>query len=107
MERVLNLITIKRIDNLLADREFIGRERLDWLRQNKLSCRILVKSNNVVEHRSKKIAIGKLCRGVSINQTVMWHNKKKVSGVPLYIAARRALKELLIVVATKSQAANR
>ncbi|MDP0561440.1 MAG: hypothetical protein QS721_03535 [Candidatus Endonucleobacter sp. (ex Gigantidas childressi)] len=61
---------------------------LDLLRQNKLSCSILVKSNNVVEHRSKKIAIGKLCRGVSINQTVTWHSKKKVSGVPLYIAAR-------------------
>ncbi|MDP0562490.1 MAG: transposase [Candidatus Endonucleobacter sp. (ex Gigantidas childressi)] len=101
MGRVLNLIPIKRIDNLLADREFIGYEWLDGLRQNKLSCRILVKSNNVVEHRSKKIAIDKLCRGVSINQAVMWHSKKKVSEVPLYIAARRTLKGLLIVVATK------
>ncbi|MDP0562331.1 MAG: transposase [Candidatus Endonucleobacter sp. (ex Gigantidas childressi)] len=55
----------------------------------------------MVEHRSKKIAIGKLCRGVSINQTVTWHSKKKVSGIPLYIAARRTLKVLLIVVATK------
>ncbi|MDP0561980.1 MAG: hypothetical protein QS721_06500 [Candidatus Endonucleobacter sp. (ex Gigantidas childressi)] len=54
-----------------------------------------------MEHRSKKIAIGKLCRGVSINHTVTWHKKKKVSGVPLYIAARRTLKGLLIVVATK------
>ncbi|MDP0562581.1 MAG: hypothetical protein QS721_09780 [Candidatus Endonucleobacter sp. (ex Gigantidas childressi)] len=42
----------------------------------------------MVEHRSKKIAIGKLCRGVSINQTVTWHSQKKVSGVPFYIAAR-------------------
>ncbi|MDP0561938.1 MAG: hypothetical protein QS721_06245 [Candidatus Endonucleobacter sp. (ex Gigantidas childressi)] len=67
---IQNLIPIKRVDNLLADREFIGHEWLDWLRQNKLSCRIRVKSNNVMEHRSKKIAIGKLCRGVSINQTV-------------------------------------
>ncbi|MDP0563266.1 MAG: hypothetical protein QS721_13450 [Candidatus Endonucleobacter sp. (ex Gigantidas childressi)] len=54
-----------------------------------------------MEHRSKKIGIGKLCRGVSIDQTVTWHSKKKVSGVPLYIAARRTLKGLLIVVATK------
>ncbi|MDP0561254.1 MAG: transposase [Candidatus Endonucleobacter sp. (ex Gigantidas childressi)] len=29
------------------------------------------------------------------------HSKNKVSGVPLYIAARRTLKGLLIVVATK------
>ncbi|MDP0561597.1 MAG: transposase [Candidatus Endonucleobacter sp. (ex Gigantidas childressi)] len=101
IERVLNLIPIKRIDNLLVDHEFIGHERLDWLRQNKLLCRIRVKSNNVVEHRSKKIAIGKLCRGVSINQTVTWHSKKKVYGVQLYIAARLTLKGLLIVVATK------
>ncbi|MDP0562283.1 MAG: hypothetical protein QS721_08155 [Candidatus Endonucleobacter sp. (ex Gigantidas childressi)] len=54
-----------------------------------------------MEHRSKKIAIGKLCRGVSINQTVTWHSKKKVSVVPLYIAAHRTLNGLLIVVATK------
>ncbi|MDP0562054.1 MAG: hypothetical protein QS721_06885 [Candidatus Endonucleobacter sp. (ex Gigantidas childressi)] len=119
MARVLNLIPIKRVDNLLADREFtpvafqsatllaalahpdhlllvgswgfaylppssnlksfgyIGHKWLDWLRQNKLSCIVRVKSNNVVEYRSKKIAIGKLCRGVSINQTVTWHSKKK------------------------------
>ncbi|MDP0561330.1 MAG: hypothetical protein QS721_02915 [Candidatus Endonucleobacter sp. (ex Gigantidas childressi)] len=33
MERVLNIIPRKRIDNLLADREFIGHEWLDWLRK--------------------------------------------------------------------------
>ncbi|MDP0562525.1 MAG: hypothetical protein QS721_09475 [Candidatus Endonucleobacter sp. (ex Gigantidas childressi)] len=96
MERVLNLIQIKRIDNLLADREFIGHEWLDWLPQNKLSCRIRVKSNNMVEHRSKNIAISQLCRGASINQTVTWYSR-----VPIYIAAHRTLKGFLIVVATE------
>ncbi|MDP0563395.1 MAG: hypothetical protein QS721_14150 [Candidatus Endonucleobacter sp. (ex Gigantidas childressi)] len=47
---VLNLIPIKRIDNLLADLDFIGHEWFDWLRLNKLSCRIRIKSKN--ERRS-------------------------------------------------------
>ncbi|MDP0562237.1 MAG: hypothetical protein QS721_07920 [Candidatus Endonucleobacter sp. (ex Gigantidas childressi)] len=62
---------------------------------------VLVKSNNAAEPRGKKIAIGQLCRGASINQTVTWHRKKKVSGVPLYIAAHRTLKVFMTVVATK------
>ncbi len=101
MERVLKLIPADRIDNLLADREFIGQEWFEWLRQNELSCRLRVKSDNVVEHEGKKITIGRLCRGARFNQTVTWYTKKKVSGVPLYIAARRTLEGLLIVVATE------
>ncbi|MDP0562408.1 MAG: hypothetical protein QS721_08815 [Candidatus Endonucleobacter sp. (ex Gigantidas childressi)] len=62
---------------LVLAREFIGCEWLDWLRKNKLLCRIRVKSNNVVEHRGKKIAIGQLCGGASINQTIMRHSQKE------------------------------
>ena len=43
----------------------------------------------------------KLFRSVKLNQNVVWHTRRKVSGVPLYLGARRTLKGLLIVVATE------
>lgn len=100
MTRVLNLIPADRIDNLLADREFIGHDWFEWLDQQGLLCRLRVKESFPVEHNGACITIGQLCRSVGLNQTVTWHTKKKVSGVPLFIAARRSVKGLLIVVAT-------
>ncbi|WP_419832344.1 IS4 family transposase [Endozoicomonas atrinae] len=100
MKRVLKLIPADQIDSLLADREFIGHDWFEWLDQHNLRCRLRVKESFPVEHNGTNIAIGQLCRGVMLNQTVTWYTKKKVSGVPLYISAHRSLKGLLIVVAT-------
>ena len=101
IERLLKIIPAEQIDNLLADREFIGHDWFEWLRQKKILCRLRIRSDISVEHDNKKITAGKLCRSVKFNQTVTWHSKKIVAGVPLYIAARRTLDGLLIVVATE------
>ena len=101
IERVLKIIPVTKIDNLLADREFIGHDWFEWLRQKKILCRLRIKGDVVVEHDNRKTTAGKLCRSVKLNQAVTWHTRKKVAGVPLYIVAHRTLKGLLIVVATE------
>jgi hypothetical protein len=102
MERVLTLIPAAKIDGLLADREFIGQEWFQWLDQQDICCRLRVKSNTaVLGSCGKDIKAAQLFWGTKLNQSVTWHSKRKVSGVYLYIAARRTTKGLLIVVATR------
>lgn len=102
MERVLTLIPAPKIDNLLADREFVGQEWFEWLDEKGISCRLRVKDNTSVLSRcGRTIKASQLFRSTKLNQTVTWYCKRKISGVELYIAARRTTKGLLIVVATK------
>lgn len=101
MERVLKIIPVEQIDNLLADREFIGHDWFEWLRQKKILCRLRIRGDIMVGHKSKKVRADKFCRSVKFNQTITWHTKRKVADVSLYIAAHRTLKGLLIVVATE------
>ncbi|WP_345195853.1 IS4 family transposase [Kistimonas scapharcae] len=102
MERVLKLIPAERIDGLLADREFIGREWFEWLDKQGILCRLRIRGNiSVLGRHGKDIPARHLFRNIKLNQTITWHSKRKVSGVALFIAARRSEKGLLIVVATR------
>ena len=102
MQRILKLIPANKIDGLLADREFIGQDWFQWLKDHHLLCRLRIRSNlSVMGRHGQEIPAGKLFRSVKLNQNVVWHTKRKVSGVPLYLGARRTLKGLLIVVATE------
>ena len=55
----------------------------------------------LVKVLGKNIKAEQLFWNVNLNQTATWHSKRKVSGVRLYIAARRTIKGFLIVVATQ------
>ena len=102
MERVLALIPATKIDGLLADREFIGHEWFKWLDEQSILCRLRIKGDvPVLGNCGKTIKAARLFWGIKLNQSVTWHSKRRVSGVYLYIAARRTTKGLLIVVATK------
>ncbi len=102
MERVLNLIPATKIDGLLADREFIGQDWFQWLDQHNICCRLRIKGNTpVLGSGGKVIKASQLFWGIKFNQSVTWHSKRRVSGMKLYIAARRTTKGLLIVVATQ------
>jgi len=102
MEKVFKLIPAEKIDSLLADREFIGKEWFKWLDWKGVTCRLRAKENTqVVGNCGKKINAEQLFRHIKLNQIETWHTRRNVSGVLLYIGARRSLKGLLIVVATQ------
>jgi len=102
MERVLKLIPVAQIDELLADREFIGHEWFKWLDDQGIVCRLRIKDNIKVQSScGKDIKAAQLFWNIKLNQIETWHSKRKVSGVYLYIGARRTIEGLLIVVATK------
>ncbi|MCW7552812.1 hypothetical protein NX722_13850 [Endozoicomonas gorgoniicola] len=102
MKRVPELIHAEKIDGLLADREFIGHEWFKWLDEQKILCRLRIRGNiKVLGSCGRDIDAVRLFWNVKLNQTVTWHSKRRVSGVDLYIGARRTLKGLLIIVATR------
>lgn len=102
MKKVLQLIPAVKIDNLLADREFIGSEWFQWLEQNGLLFRLRIKADlPVMGKGGKSIRVGHLFRDVKLNQSHTWMTKRRVSGVLLYLAARRSTEGLLIVVGTQ------
>ena len=53
MQRALTLIPAEKIDNLLADREFIGKQWFQWLEQQGICYRSRIKSNAMVGSKSK------------------------------------------------------
>lgn len=103
MKKVIALIPAEKIDNLLADREFIGREWFEWLEQNHLLFRLRIREDFSIDGRNgKKLRAGQLFRHLKYGQSEVWMTKRRVSDVLLYIAARRSPKGLLIVVGTKN-----
>ena len=102
MKKVLALIPADKIDGLLADREFIGQQWFKWLDEQNIICRLRIKNDTpVLGSCGKTIKAEQLFRNVKLDQTVTWNSKRVVSGVRLYIAARRSIKGLMIVVATQ------
>lgn len=103
MKKVIALIPAEKIDNLLADREFIGKEWFEWLEQNNLLFRLRIREDFSIGGRNgKKIKAGQFFRHLKMNQSEVWMTKRRVSDVLLYIAARRSAKGLMIVVGTKN-----
>ncbi len=102
MEKVLTLIPAEKIDGLLADREFIGHDWFKWLDEQNILCRLRIKGDvKVLGNCGRNIKAEQFFWNVKLNQTVTWYSKRRVADVDLYIAARRTIKGLLIVVATK------
>ena len=101
MQRVLELIPADKIDMLLADREFIGKDWFQWLKKQRLLFRLRIRGDvQVMTTKGHYVKASQLFRHVKAGQTETWMSRRKVSDIKLYIAAARSPKsgELLIVV---------
>lgn len=102
IQRYLSLFGASTIKLLLADREFIGREWLVFLNENKVSFIIRVKENQIVttedgQTQNLKSLLSK-CRGP--RQFTACFGKEKLEGTILFNFAAKRIKgrDLLIVV---------
>ena len=102
MERVLDIIPANQIDQLLGDREFIGKLWLNWLKYKKIVARIRVKNNTkIIDKYGKKVRVSYFFRHVEFHQRETWCSRRTIGGVALYVAATRSVKELVVVVSTE------
>lgn len=104
LSRFLQLVPAERIEALLADREFIGKEWFAFLLEHKIPFRIRVKYDlQVTSRRNSIVSVGSLFTSLRLEQFCVLRGRRAICGQRLYIAGKRILGrtkkgELLIVV---------
>ena len=95
--------TVNKISYLLADREFIGNEWLDYLCKNNIKFVIRIKSNMQLETKRCEINAGRLFKNAG-NGDLLSH-EVKIDGITLLAQAVRSNNnELVIVVSNDNKA---
>lgn len=87
MERFISVIATDQVVRLLADREFIGQEWLNWLDKHYIHFIIRIRANQFVEHSSRKSQ-----RAASIFSSEEWKVLRKprsIKGTRVYIGGQK------------------
>jgi hypothetical protein len=94
IERVLKIIPATNITSLLADREFIGSQWIEWLNQNSIPFVIRVKGNHLVDGAN----IHKLFKGKKHQNNQSQTHQKTIMGSLLWISGTELEKDYLITI---------
>jgi hypothetical protein len=88
---------------LCADREFIGKDWVAWLRSVEVDFRIRVRENTKVRNgRGQKVPIHRLFRSQRIGQSLALTRARSIWGLPLFVSGvRLSSGEYVIVVAPR------
>lgn len=90
-----------KIETILADREFIGRDWLTWLDNQGINFCIRIKKNTKVTNRHGKDAqVHKLFRSLNQYETLILKRTVKVHGCQVKLSAKRVQENELLIVAT-------
>ncbi|OTG62947.1 hypothetical protein B9T25_14165 [Acinetobacter sp. ANC 4470] len=104
IQRFICIFGKSRITQVLADREFIGKEWLSWLDQQNIQFCIRIKKNAKVSNSEGRIVqIHELFRDLKPNQVVRHSRALNVDGVCVHVWASK-LKDELMLVASNTQA---
>lgn len=101
---VLRIVPAERIEALLADREFIGKEWLAFLREKKIPFIIRIKGNlRVTSRRGCIVPAASLFTSLRLEQSTILRGRRSLCGERLYVAGKRILgrnkkPELLLVI---------
>jgi len=103
--QLLDMFGATAIEYLVADREFIGSEWMDYLNINKIHFGIRIKSNMFLEVNGKFIKASKLFGAVGVGCLISY--QCKIDGYLLLVQATRSIdNELVIVVSNNLQEPN-
>ena len=99
MTRLFNVVGKENIDVVLADREFIGDEWIQFLHANNIPFIIRVKKIMFVEYMGKRVNILGLVVLVKYKQKLKFN--VKISGIDVQLVATRSVDgELVVVIAS-------
>ena len=101
IKKVLEIIPKDKIDYLLADREFVGKNWFLWLKEEKISFVIRIRDNFVIHKRGKKRAIKTSFRCLKNKHSLSLKESLKICGVKLFATGARVDGEYCIVVSDK------
>lgn len=99
--KFINRYGVSKIASLTADREFIGKNWIDFLMKNKILFFIRIKGNRLVEWGDSKWRLDKFFNHLKVKQTR--YIEKEIDGYNLYFAGTRSVDgELVIVMCSRN-----
>jgi len=101
MERFLALFGRERIQALLADREFVGRDWLSYLQRQQIPFRIRLKQNTKIpNHWNKAIPAKRLFQSLKPGQVHHLQGRRPLWGCFVFLLALRLEDGSLLIIAT-------
>ncbi|MBX3278372.1 MAG: IS4 family transposase [Acidobacteria bacterium] len=87
MEIFIDLFGKEQIAHLLADREFVGKDWLKWLRNNEIDFRLRVRENfRVANGRGQLVSVWRLFRSTRVNQPLVIEGARRMWGDEWYFS---------------------
>ena len=102
MEQVLRCLSADRIEAVVGDREFIGRQWFKWLDRQGLTYHMRIKENAVLPGNKRQPAVHTLFRELAVDQARTLRKRRWIYGQPVYLAAVRLKDEYLIVASNQA-----
>lgn len=100
IERFIRLFGLERIDSLVADREFVGAEWIEYLNQNHIRYYIRIRNNFKVfiPHKNTQLKAYWLFNAMKINEFYHYPKIVRVNGELCYISGCKTKDEFLIII---------
>ena len=105
VNKYIRLFGKKNIESIVADREFVGQQWLEFLNQEKIKYYIRIRNNFKVfiPHKNKEIKASHLFNRFRINQFVYYNKIVRINGELCYLSGcklnnRKGKQEFLIIV---------
>jgi IS4 transposase len=104
LQRFLHLFGLHRIDFVTADREFIGKDWIQYLMKSHIPFRIRIRKNTIIQssRSHQEMEISQLFRGNRLGQCVVLNKKKKVWGLSLHVIGLRTQNDYVILITEHS-----
>lgn len=100
MTRFLRVFGSSKIKCLTADREFIGREWIRWLKANHIPFRIRIRRNTQVSNRQcgKPMDAYLIFRGLKFNEYMALRTHRKIWGIEVHLACLKTTEDYVILI---------
>lgn len=103
IQKFINTFGADKIQYVLADREFVGKEWFQWLNKEQIKFCIRIKHNTLVaNHQGKLVQIKTLLRHLSPHETFMLARAVPVYGVKVRLFAKRDADNDYVIIATNN-----
>jgi hypothetical protein len=103
MKRFINQFGQDRIKRLLADREFIGDNWMEWLIEEKIPFNIRIRNNSyTVNRRGEHLRVDHLFRGLKPGEMLNINDARLLGACSVYLSGLRLSDGQLLIVANAS-----
>lgn len=99
VNRFIAIFGVEKIDYLVADREFVGREWINYLIENNIKFRLRIKANTLTDRKQGGTApVKNFFRSLPINRVMQLEGQRQIWGHKLYVTGMRLVTGKYLIV---------